>query len=240
MSEDKTTPAPNAPVAAAPAEGVKVATAPAPNPTQAVQQEPAKPNVPDLGVDDETPVIKPDRLKMLKDRATQMGISYSPNIGEDALAQKIKDKIEGTVSKEDNPVKEDAALTERQLKNQARKEMLAENMKLIRLRIVNLNPQKADLPGEIITVSNGIIGTVRKYVPFGEATEDGYHVPNIIYKMMKERKFLSLKKKKNSQTGKEYIEQMMAPEFGLEVLPPLTQEELDELAVRQAAGNGSN
>lgn len=120
-----------------------------------------------------------------------------------------------------------------------REKLIKENMKLVRLRIVNLDPKKKDLPGEIFTVANEYIGTIRKYVPFGEVTEGGYHVPHCIYKMLKSRKFLSIRTRRDPRrNGEEIIEQNWVPEFALEVLPQLTPAELKDLATAQAAAGG--
>ena len=122
-------------------------------------------------------------------------------------------------------------------KLELRKQIRDENLKLIRLRITNLDPKKKDLPGEIFTVANSFLGTVRKYVPFGEQTDNGYHVPYCIYKMMRNRKFLSIKVKKLN--GREHIEQQWVREFALDVLPPLTATEIAQLATAQQAAAGN-
>ena len=98
-----------------------------------------------------------------------------------------------------------------------------------------MNPAKKDLPGEIITVGNELVGTVRKYVPYGEMSEDGWHVPNIIYKHLKSKRFLNIRVRKDPKTGRDRIEQGMALENSIEVLPPLTQKQLDDLARAQIA-----
>lgn len=179
-----------------------------------------------------------DELSLLKQRARMMGIGFSNNIGLQALRQKIEakqneveDEVEDLVANQTNPLTGDEPnkpkMTIRQL-------MVQEELKLIRLRITNLDPKKKDLPGEIFTVANEYLGTVRKFVPFGEVTDNGYHVPNCIYQMMKERKFLNIRTRKSS-TGKIYVEKTMAQEFALEVLPPLSKTELERLANAQAA-----
>ena len=40
----------------------------------------------------------------------------------------------------------------------------------------DLDPKKKDLPGEVVTFANEYLGTVRVFVPFGEQTEDGWHI----------------------------------------------------------------
>lgn len=110
-----------------------------------------------------------------------------------------------------------------------------ENMRLIRVRITNLDPKKKDLHGEIITVANEILGTVKVFVPFGEVTDDGWHIPYVIYKMISKRKFLSIRTIRDRRTGHIRVEQQWAKEFALDVLPPLTPQEISRLATAQAA-----
>lgn len=120
-----------------------------------------------------------------------------------------------------------------------RADLIKEQMKLVRCRIQNLDPKKAELPGEIFTVANRILGTVRKYVPYGEVTDNGYHLPYIIYKQLEDRRFLNIRT--STKNGQVRVESNWAKEFAIEVLPPLTQEELDRLAAAQAAaGNGND
>ena len=198
---------------------------------------------------------KPDELQMLKSRARMMGITFSNNIGVDALRDKIEQAMVGesnTLPKtddlgEDNeevvetapPALQDPAVPKPAKKETLRQQVMRENMRLIRLRITNLDPKKKDLPGEVFTVANEFLGTVRKFVPFGEVTEDGYHVPYVIYKMMKRRKFLNIRTYKDRKNNNQIrVEQNWAQEFALEVLPPLTKEELGKLAVAQQAAGG--
>lgn len=117
-----------------------------------------------------------DELELLKERAKTLGIKHSPNIGVDGLREKIEAKLAGTAEDESDSAEPINKLTP----GQARANAHLEEMKLIRLRIANMNPAKADLNGEIFTVANKVIGTVRKFVPYGDATENGYHVPNVI------------------------------------------------------------
>ena len=185
---------------------------------------------------------KPDELSMLKARATLMGITYSNNIGLDALKQKITEKISGeTKTEEPEPEDEIEVVDERSAEALAkpaltlRQRLMQDNMRLIRVRITNLDPKKKDLPGEIITVANRFIGTVRKFVPYGEVTEGGYHVPYVIFKMLKKRKFLNIRVRPNPKGGQDIIESKYVPEFAIEELPQLTPVELERLARAQIA-----
>lgn len=186
----------------------------------------------------------PDELTVLKQRATMMGIKFSNNIGVAALRAKIVEKMEGKGTEVEGsqatPLLEDPNAKPEVVKLSVRTYLQRENMKLIRLRITNLDPKKKDLPGEILTVANEYIGTVRKFVPYGDQTENGFHVPNCIYKMMKRRKFQNIRNVKipGAVGGNNFrTETSWVSEFSLEVLPPLTREEIAKLAANQHASN---
>lgn len=208
--------------------------------------------------DEEDDLEMPSEIDMLKDRAKLMGIQFSNNIGVEALKAKIEEKRAATEAAA-QPKQEPApaatqtaaqtgfgagainALTGNETRparpKSLRQHLRDEKMKLIRLRITNLDPKKKDLPGEIITVANEFIGTVRKFVPFGEVTDNGFHVPQCIYDLLKERTFVSIKTRKD-QKGQTIVEHQNAREFALEILPQLTPEELAQLSAAQAAAGG--
>lgn len=170
-----------------------------------------------------------DELTLLKQRADKLGITYSNNIGVEKLKERINKHLGDSVEPDDS--EEEVAE-----KAKTREDYYREATKLVRLRITNMNPLKKDLPGEFFTVANGVVGTIKKYVPYsGDAAEVGYHVPNVIYKMMKRRTF-TVSVQQRDDKGRPYMVQRERKEFALEVLPPLTQKELDRLAQDQRAG----
>jgi hypothetical protein len=182
-----------------------------------------------------------DELTLLKQQADQLGLTYSNNIGLETLRARIKAKLEGTA---DPTVAVGAATTgdtnapAEETEQEKRLRIQQEQLRLVRLRITNMDPSKADLRGEIITVQNRYIGTVKKFVPFGEATENGYHVPWCIYQFLLEKKFNQVKTRAGADKRQIKVEQRMVREYSLEVLPPLTQAELSQLAAAQAARLG--
>lgn len=178
----------------------------------------------------------PDELEVLKNRARMMGITFSNNIGIEALRKKIDDKLEGQDETVTEPEVTNPLQPKKATPANIRQLLLDENMKLVRLRITNMDPKKKDLPGEIFTVANGYIGTIRKFIPYGEVTEGGYHVPYCIYKQLDKRKFLNIRTSR-SRNGEIKVEHSWAKEFALEVLPQLTPAELKRLALEQAAAN---
>ena len=231
--------------AAAPAAQVAPVAATVNSPVTPVA--PAAPVVatPAPKVEEEAEAPKMDELTYLKGRATLMGIVFSNNIGVDALKAKIAEKING-----DKPAETAEADDEEELAPNApaalakpaqtlRQRLLQDNMRLIRIRISCMDPKKKDLPGEIFTVANRYIGTVRKFVPFGDATEGGYHVPYVIFKLLKKRKYLSITTKKG-KSGQDEVVTKYLPEFAIEELPMLTEIELARLGQAQIAAGTVN
>lgn len=118
-------------------------------------------------------------------------------------------------------------MTSAQLRNQRKKEA----NELVRIVVVCMNPNKKALSGEVFTVSNSVVGTFRNYVPFG--ANEGWHVPRIIYNAMLERECQVFVRKKDRDNNDIDVPKLIK-EFQITVLPPLTPEEIEELAKRQA------
>ena len=195
-----------------------------------------------LSTEGETAV---DELALLKERAKQMGIPFSNNISLETLRKRISDKMEGKDVPEVNPLTGDAeiaAITSAPKKLDAKQNALAlrkmmqrDQMKLVRVRITNMDPKKKDLPGEIWTVSNEYLGNVRKMIPYGEQTDEGFHIPYCLFRLLQSKRFLHIRTVKDRVTGVERQDKQWVKEFSLDVLPDLTKEELARLAAAQAA-----
>ena len=186
-----------------------------------------------------------DELTLLKERAKVMGIPFSNNISLETLRKRVADKMEGKdEAPEVNALTGDPeiaqAMVAEPLNQKAnavalRKLMHAKQMRQVRVRITNMDPKKKDLPGEIWTVANEYLGTVRKFVPYGEQTDDGFHIPYCLYRLLDSKRFLHIRDVKDRTTGIVRQDKVWAKEFSLDVLPTLTQGELDRLAAAQAA-----
>lgn len=124
--------------------------------------------------------------------------------------------------------------TETPINNKSKYENLRDSeLRLIRCRIVNNNPSNSQLPGRIYSVGNAKLGMITKYIPFHEPFCESYHIPYILFKALQRRKFTSITTTKNSK-GEEINIVKEVPEFTLVELPPLTKEELADLAKQQA------
>lgn len=171
---------------------------------------------------------------LLRERLAKMGKVTSPNASLATLKKQYEEMLEGT--SEENQ-EEDTNSTGS--KKKTYDEIYKENMRLVRCRIVNLNPANKDLHGEFYTVANNVLGKVTKYVPWDEAGES-YHIPYILYKYLKKKKFMQFKQSRKGKNNQLTVEAQWVPEFNIEILPPLTKEELQELAAQQRAGGNIN
>lgn len=186
---------------------------------------------PDVSEEEEVQV---DELTLLKRRADKLGVTYSNNIGLETLKERVANAMEGNKEPE---VKEEAkadSADKVQSVVELRAEKRKEAMKLVRIRYTNMNARKKDVPGEFFTVANGIVGTIKRYVPYGEAAENGWHVEYAIYKMMKRRTFTTTVTKRDDK-GRPYNTSVERKEFAIEVLDPLTKEQMEQLAKDQRA-----
>lgn len=189
-----------------------------------------------------------NELDMLKQKADQMGVPYKSNIGIETLRAKINAKLNDEPDvpddeeEDDNtkaaPQKAQKKMSKAEIMQAERDRQAKEEMALVRVRISCLNPAKREIKGEIVTVANRFVGTVRKFVPFGEATDEGYHLPRILLNELKSRKFNSVTTRKGPN-GQMLPVQRLVPEFAIEELEPLTQEQLNKLAAAQAAAAGA-
>lgn len=195
------------------------------------------------GDNDTNQEAQPDELTLLKNRAKAMGISHSPNIGVDALRKKVNDSIqEGAQTAGADEQPEDENLEEMspiQKRAAIRARLKRDEMRLVRVRITCMNPTKKEWPGEVLTVDNKYLGTVKKFIPFGEATDEGYHIPHCLLRALKAKKFQQIKTKPDPKNRANVIvTRRLVPEFAIEEMPPLTKEELKKLGDQQRAAQG--
>jgi hypothetical protein len=179
----------------------------------------------------QTQVTAQDELNALKSRADMMGISYHPSIGLEKLREKVNASLSGAAEKAEEPAVVDPSV---ETANQRNTRLKREASKLVRIRVTCMNPAKKEWEGEIFSVGNAVVGSFTKYVPFN--IDEGWHVPQMIYQMMKDREcqiFYTVSDSRGNKTRKGKL----VKEFSIEVLPPLTKEELHELAQRQAMSN---
>jgi len=175
-------------------------------------------------------VVEKDELTLLKERADMMGIKYHPAIGVKSLKEKLDEELSGKKESDGEVVvgKGEESILERNAR------LRKEANQLVRIQLTCMNPAKNTWKGDFYEVSNSVIGSIKKFVPFN-VEEDGYHVPAVSLKMLKRKKF---QKFYEIQKGRHKVKKSkLVPEFGITVLDPLTREELKKLAQVQAASH---
>lgn len=168
-----------------------------------------------------------DELSALKARADLLGIQYHPSIGLEKLREKVNTALNAKT-----PAEEAKSAEEQEAAERVR--LLEEATKLVRIRVNCMNPAKKEWQGEIFSVGNSIVGTHKKFVPYN--SEEGWHVPHIIYQHLVAREcqiFVTVR----DERGNSRRQGKLIKEFSVDLLPPLTAEELAELARRQAMAN---
>ena len=185
---------------------------------------------------DEAALLAATELENLKSRAEKLGVKFHPSISAEKLREKIKAaQSEGEGGVGEQPEVKSATGTNEESPAAKKLRMKREALKLVRVRITCMNPAKKEWEGEIITVANNAVGTVKRYVPFN--TEDGWHVEHILLEQLRERQCQIFVTEKDSR-GNKVRKGKLIREFAIEMLDPLTEEELAELAQRQAMAKG--
>ena len=193
-----------------------------------------------------------NELEALQNRCNMLGIKFHPKAGPDKLRAKIEAHLnsdtQGLSATDMAQLESEAKLfgkfMEKVLKPMTHAQYLRETTqgrkresnRLVRIRIMCMNPNKKEWEGEIFSVGSAKLGTFKKYVPFG--AEDGYHVPYIIYTHIRDRKYTQYYNARGPR-GEKIRKGKLMPEFSVEVLDPLTEEERKELAQRQMMRDGA-
>ena len=186
----------------------------------------------------ELPVV--DELTVLKARADLLNVSYHPNIGVDKLREKVAAKLNDTpdpdsVELAKKPAAKEAEVAAVESEGARRNRLKKASNELVRINVTCMNPAKKEWEGEIFTTGNAVVGTFKKFVPFN--TTEGWHVPRIIFDMIQQRQCQIFRNEK-AKNGVTIRKGMLIKEFAVEMLPPLNQTEISELARRQAMKAG--
>jgi ribosomal protein L16 Arg81 hydroxylase len=184
-------------------------------------------------------------LEDLQARAKLLGVKHHPSAGADTIRAKIKEHQAAQEAAQEAAQKAaqeaapaastDAVAAPAETERQKVARIRAEAEALVRIRVTCMNPMKKDWNGEIITVGNRAVGTLKKYVPFN--ADEGWHVPQMIYDVLKARQCQIFVTEK-TKNGVSVRKGKLIKEFAIEVLDPLTKDELAELARRQAMEAG--
>lgn len=178
-----------------------------------------------------------DERKGLYQLCKDLGISVSPNAGIEVLTQKISEYYAQITS-------ENSVLKTKLNKN-TKPKISSENIfydknidqgkRLVRCIVTCNNPDKRDATGEIHTAGNAK-NLESRYIAYRIA----WHVPQIILNSLKEKKYTLAKQEIDPKTNKVIVKTDSFPEYSIEVLDPLTEEEFNAIKQRQLAQQAEN
>lgn len=168
-------------------------------------------------------------IQSLKKKADLLGISYKSNVSVATLQKAISEKLEGTSVGESTYTPATVDLEASASTGPDIEALVKEAHKLVRVIITPIDQTKAtNLESELVSAGNSYIGTVTRLVPFGVE----WHVEQVILNVLREKKFTQFIKKKG-QHGIDTNDTRYVPAYSITVLPPLTPEELNQLAINQ-------
>ena len=177
----------------------------------------------------------PDELETLKARADLMGIPYHNKIGIDKLKAKLAAKQEPEVVKtqllKTTINKKRTYLTHEEYKKERALRAKRDLSKQIRIRLSCNNPNKKNDELVFVSVGSAKMGTFKEYIPLD--WEAGWHVSQIVYNALKEKKYSKFYTVKGLN-GQEIRKSKLLPEFVIDVLDPLTKDELEAMKQQQA------
>ena len=172
-----------------------------------------------------TDEVKAKELENLRAQAETLGLDYHPNTGAKKLAELIDEALAAAQAKT-QPVKKDATVV---VKEESRR---AKALKLVRVIVTPNDPNKRDQDGDFFSAGNSLIGTVTKFIPYNN--EAGWHVPQIILDTLRDKKMQRFKKVKTAG-GVDIRVPSYTPAYAIQILEPLTKEELKKLGDAQRA-----
>lgn len=159
-------------------------------------------------------------LEALKAQADSLGIKYGKTISATMLQQRI-DEHQATDTSTVNPPKD--------APSDLVADMRMDAMRLIRCIVTPMDKAKSNYEGELFEAGNSAVN-VRKFVPFGVVT----HIEKILFDFI-QSKTMNVFYDERSSSGRKIRKARQSNGYAIQVLPQLTQKELDDLAKAQQA-----
>lgn len=156
-----------------------------------------------------------NELEALKKQASLLGISYGPNIGVDALREKVKEAL---CEPEQKPAFD---------RNAYNKEMT----KLIRVRIVSKDPSDRDIKYRLFSFGNQVLGNSSYLIPLVPPASESWHLPQYVVNALRDIQFTTVSY--DDKNRRPIL--VTAPKYDILELPQLTKEQLSALAYSQKA-----
>lgn len=171
-----------------------------------------------------------------KEQANFRGISYPQNIPTD----KLKELVQKAIAEADISRSKDGGTRGRKTLEKLAPEVLTNidtATALVRFKIDILDPSKQDWTGLYATAGNDNFSAVRRLIPLNAPV---WHAERILVGVLKSIKYSQRKSERHPRL-RTHIDNMqkakLLPCFRITELPPLTKEELEQLAIEQATNH---
>ena len=156
--------------------------------------------------------------------------------------KKLRDTLQADVDKNDTKVPVEAksspvepAKAKKKPEKKVAMTLEEKCMHLKRIIVTPNDPEMSGHAGQIFTVVVSAVNNgkaIKKYVPFNN--EEGWHVPNVLVNQIANAEMQKFKSVK-AHNGETILQPYNAKKYNVQVLPDLTQKEIDKLAAAQAS-----
>lgn len=184
----------------------------------------------------------------LEEQANLLNIDFHPNISDAKLMTRLKAAKEGspqeastddvTETPDNKPIKAVKLIPQSDMKFSkeiTKAEKRQEARQMIRVVVVCNDPAKKEWQGEVLEVGNGVIGEIRKFIPYGSP----WYIPKALIRFIEDKqyqKFYTRRDKHNNETRYGVNEKA----FNVSYIGNLNEDELADLAKNQAARGGNS
>ena len=157
-------------------------------------------------------------IEELKAQADEMGLKYNGNISATTLQERINQALAVDDEVVEIPVKPTNPVAE----------MRKQATRLLRVTITPMDVLKRDYRGEFFEISNRVL-KVKRFIPYGVPS----HIEAVLLNEIRNRKF----RMTIPATRESGAESRLVTAYAIQELPPLTEQELKNLAKAQQARN---
>lgn len=182
-------------------------------------------------------------LKSLKERATAAGLTFSPNIGYATLLEKYTAFMDEQQKEQDRL----AVAESRQIMNNRSNEdlvrlerisLIRHAQKMTRVVVTPNSPHYQQMEGMLLFVGNSISKTEGKYIHFNRP----WMVNELTLQQLKSMECSSFRRKRHGMQNNNdtTVEAHNIPAFNVQILPMITQAEIEAIGRRQVANDSAD
>jgi len=177
-------------------------------------------------------------IEDVKAELTGRGIKMHHKTNAIKLRKALQDDVDKNDTKVPVEVESSPVQPAKAEKKSVKKPTMTLEEKCMHLKRIIVTPNDPELSGHsglvftvmVSAVNNG--KAIKKYVPFNN--EEGWHVPNVIVNQIANAEMQKFRSAK-APNGDTVLQPYQAKKYNVQVLPDLTQKEIDKLAAAQAA-----